>query len=105
MIRLFKTLIIFLFSLAIFSSCKKTNAPTDGQLVASRLRAVLGDPAGRTVYVYNYDGGQMQYSGTIAEISDDGQISITKGGETRFFNLGNLVSYSTGSTGELYLYF
>jgi len=106
MTRSVKTLIFFLLAFAIFSSCKKTNAPTDGQLVAAKLKAVLGDPIGRQVYVYSVNTGQQLYAGPIAELSGDGQLTLQPATDgSRIFNLGNLVYYTISNTGVLFLYF
>jgi hypothetical protein len=107
MTRFIKTCIIFLFTLALFSSCKKTNAPTNGQLVAAKLRAVLGgDGKGRQVYIYSVSTGQQLYAGPIAELGGDGQLTIQPAADgTRIFNLGTLVYYTVGNTGVLFLYF
>ncbi|MDO6429878.1 hypothetical protein Q4E93_04750 [Flavitalea sp. BT771] len=106
MTRFLKTLFFFLLTLALFSSCKKTNAPTDGQLVAARIRALLGDPAGKQVYIYSVSTGQMLGAGPIAELGGDGQLILQAGsGETRVFNLETLISYTFDSNGNLTLYF
>ena len=106
MTRFIKTLIFFLLTLAIFSSCKKTNAPTDGQLVAARLISILGDPTGKQVYIYSYTTGQQLSAGPIAEIGGDGQLTLKPGTDgTRIFNLETLVYYWVSNTGELFLYF
>ena len=104
--RFIKTFIFFLFTLAIFSSCKKTNAPTDGQLVAAKLKAVLGDPTGKQVYIYSVNTGQEIYAGPIAELGGDGQLTVQPATDgTRIFNLETLVYYWVSNTGELFLYF
>ena len=106
MTRFIKTLIFFFFTLAIFSSCKKTNAPTDGQLVAAKLKAVLGDPIGKQVYIYSVNTGQQIYAGPIAELGSDGQLTLKAAADgSRIFNLGTLVYYTVSNTGVLFLYF
>jgi len=106
MTRTIKTLIFFLLTLVIFSSCKKTNAPTDGQLVAAKLRSVLGNPIGRQVYVYSVSTGQELYAGPIADLGADGQLTIQAATDgTRIFNLETLVYYTVSNTGVLFLYF
>ena len=106
MTRSIRTLVFFLLTLALFSSCKKTNAPTDGQLVAARIRSLLGDPAGKQVYVYSASTGQMLAAGPIGELGEDGQLILNAGSaETRMFNLETLVYYTFDNTGKLTLYF
>jgi hypothetical protein len=106
MTRTIKTLIFFLLTLVIFSSCKKTNAPTNGQLVAARIRSLLGDPIGKQVYAFSTSTGQMLAAGPIAELGGDGQLILQAGSsETRMLNLEAVLYYTFNNTGNLTLYF
>lgn len=108
MMRCFRPFIFLLFFLGIFTSCSKTNdSPSDGQLVAGRLKRDLGETIGKTAVVFNYSNGSLQYQGKISELGNDGMITISgdNTGDSRMYNLASLVLYSINSTGAVYLYF
>ena len=105
MIRSLKTLVFFVFSFVLFSSCKKDNSsPTQGQLVGARLKAALTAQTITQVYVYDYSTGTVRNTGTAVEVDDDGILSVLYAGSGQSFNLESLIAFSiSGAT--LFLYF
>lgn len=103
MIRFLKIFILFVFSFVLFSSCKKEQiSPTQGGLMAARLKTDLGNQTISQVYVYDYASGNIRSMGTNERLNDDGTITVLNG-SSLIFNLESLITYSiSGSTLSLY---
>jgi hypothetical protein len=105
--RYLNTFVFVLFSICIFSSCVKDNSPTQGQIMAAKLRNDIAGTTINTVYVYDFSSGALRAQGTGIQINGDGTINVINGGSNPTnvaFNLQSLITYDF-ATGYLYLYF
>ena len=105
--RYLKTLAFVLFSIVVFSSCKKDNSPTQGQIMAAKLRYDIGVATINGVYVYDFSSGNLRSRGTSVEINGDGTVNVMTEGTNPTnisYNLETLVTYSIVN-GNLDLYF
>jgi hypothetical protein len=106
------TLILFLFSVLLFSCKKDTTYLTQGQLIALRMEKDLGLSPNETssfssIWVFNQSNSSVISSaGTSLRITSDGFIIISGTNfDTITFNLEQLKSYQLVPTGNLNLYF
>ena len=94
--------------LLLFTSCKKTISPTQGELNAAALKSAFTPSSIVNITVFNLDNGSVVMNGTSINISDNGMAVIWAGtGAGAYsvtFNLGVMKSYQVGSN-YLYLYF
>jgi len=101
---LFRLLIALVLSTVFLPACKKENAPTQGQLIAARLKNDLSMTQIESVSIYVNSNGSRD-SGTRVTVNDDGTITILSGNiQSATYSLANLLSYQIQGV-NLYLYF